>query len=66
MSTSPAEPASFDAARVDAAVDALRPELIDFARSLVRIPSVSGSEQAAQRATDQLRQNELTYPGKGA
>jgi regulator of CtrA degradation len=23
-------------------------------------------EQAAQRATDQLRQNELTYPGKGA
>ena len=50
MSTSPAEPASFDAARVDAAVDALRPELIDFARSLVRIPSVSGSEQAAQRA----------------
>ena len=23
-------------------------------------------EQAAQRATDQLRKNELTYPGKGA
>ena len=23
-------------------------------------------EQAAQRASDQLRQNELTYPGKGA
>jgi acetylornithine deacetylase len=41
---------SFDATRVDAAVDALRPELIDFAQSLVRIPSVSGSEQAAQRA----------------
>jgi acetylornithine deacetylase len=40
----------FDAARVEDAVDALRPELIDFARSLVRIPSVSGSEQTAQRA----------------
>ena len=39
-----------DAARVDDAVDALRPELIAFAQSLVRIPSVSGSEQAAQRA----------------
>src|SRR4030095_8167388 len=50
MSSSPPEPASFDAARIDAAVDALRPELIEFARSLVRIPSVSGSEQAAQRA----------------
>ena len=50
MSTSPAERAAFDAARIDAAVDALRPELIEFARSLVRIPSVSGSEQAAQRA----------------
>ena len=36
--------------RVDEAVDALRPELIEFAQSLVRIPSVSGSEQAAQRA----------------
>jgi len=50
MSTSPAEPASFDGGRVDAAVDALRPDLIDFARSLVRMPSVSGSEQEAQRA----------------
>jgi acetylornithine deacetylase len=50
MSTSPAERAAFEAARVDAAVDALRPELIEFARLLVRIPSVSGSEQAAQRA----------------
>ena len=39
-----------DAARVDDAVDALRPELIAFAQSLVRIPSVSGTEQAAQRA----------------
>ena len=38
------------AERVDDAVDALRAELIEFARSLVRIPSVSGSEQAAQRA----------------
>jgi acetylornithine deacetylase len=50
MSTSPAERAAFNAARIDAAVDALRPELIEFARLLVRIPSVSGSEQAAQRA----------------
>ena len=50
MSISPEEPASFDAARIDAAVDALRPQLIEFARSLVRIPSVSGSEQDAQRA----------------
>ena len=50
MSTSPGEPASFDAARIDAAVDALRPDLVEFARSLVRIPSVSGSEQEAQRA----------------
>jgi len=50
MSDSPPDRATFDAARVDAAVDALRPELIDFARSLVRIPSVSGSEQTAQRA----------------
>ena len=50
MSTSPAEPASSDAARIDAAVDALRPDLVEFARSLVRIPSVSGSEQDAQRA----------------
>ena len=50
MSSSSPEPASFDTARIDAAVDALRPELIEFARSLVRIPSVSGSEQAAQRA----------------
>src|SRR3954471_17213459 len=50
MSTSPAEPASFDAARIDAAVDALRPDLVEFARSLVRIPSVTGSEQEAQRA----------------
>ena len=49
MSTSPAERAAFNAARIDAAVDALRPELIEFARLLVRIPSVSGSEQAAQR-----------------
>ena len=39
-----------DPARVDDAVDTLRSELIDFAQSLVRIPSVSGSEQAAQRA----------------
>jgi acetylornithine deacetylase len=38
------------AERVDDAVDALRPELIEFAQSLVRIPSVSGTEQAAQRA----------------
>jgi len=50
MSTSPAEPASFDAARIDAAVDALHPDLVEFARSLVRIPSVTGSEQEAQRA----------------
>jgi len=50
MSASPPDRATFDAARVDEAVDVLRPELIDFARSLVRIPSVSGSEQAAQRA----------------
>ncbi len=50
MSDSPPDRATFDAAHVGAAVDALRPELIDFARSLVRIPSVSGSEQAAQRA----------------
>jgi len=49
MSASPPDRATFDAARVDEAVDVLRPELIDFARSLVRIPSVSGSEQAAQR-----------------
>jgi len=39
-----------DGARVDDAVDALAPELVEFARSLVRIPSVSGNEQAAQRA----------------
>lgn len=49
-SPSPATGGSIDAARIDAAVDALRPELIEFARSLVRIPSVSGSEQEAQRA----------------
>ena len=49
MSASPPDRATFDTARVDEAVDVLRPELIDFARSLVRIPSVSGSEQAAQR-----------------
>ena len=36
--------------RVDAAVDALRPELVAFAQTLVRLPSVAGSEQAAQRA----------------
>jgi len=49
MSASP-DRATFDVTRVDDAVDALRPELIDFARALVRIPSVSGSEQEAQRA----------------
>ena len=36
-------------ARVDHAVDALAPELIAIAQSLVRIPSVSGNEQVAQR-----------------
>jgi acetylornithine deacetylase len=50
MSASPNARGAVDAARVDAAVDALAPELVEFARSLVRIPSVSGSEQAAQRA----------------
>ena len=50
MSASPSARGGIDAARVDDAVDALAPELIEFARSLVRIPSVSGSEQAAQRA----------------
>ena len=50
MSTSSPELASFDAARIDAAVDALHPDLVEFARSLVRIPSVTGSEQEAQRA----------------
>src|SRR5262245_764846 len=43
-------PATIDADRVDAAVDALRSQLIELAQSLVRIPSISGSEQAAQRA----------------
>ena len=41
---------AIDASRVDDAVNALAPELIAFAQSLVRIPSVSGNEQAAQRA----------------
>ena len=50
MSASPSARGGIDAARVDDAVDALAPELIEFARSLVRIPSVSGGEQAAQRA----------------
>jgi acetylornithine deacetylase len=36
--------------RVDAAVDALRDELFGFLQSLVRLPSVSGGEQRAQRA----------------
>ena len=35
--------------RVDAAVDALRDELVAFLQSLVRVPSVSGGEQRAQR-----------------
>jgi acetylornithine deacetylase len=52
MSASPSETSrrTIDTDRVDAAVDALRSDLIAFAQSLVRIPSVSGSEQAAQHA----------------
>jgi len=50
MSASPPARGGIDTARIDDAVDALAPELIEFARSLVRIPSVSGNEQAAQRA----------------
>ena len=50
MSASPSARGAVDAARVDDAVDALAPELIEFAQSLVRLPSVSGNEQAAQRA----------------
>lgn len=50
MSASPSARGAVDAARVDEAVDALAPELIEFAQSIVRIPSVSGNEQAAQRA----------------
>jgi len=50
MSASPTAARPAEADRIDDAVDALRPELIEFTRSLVRIPSVSGSEQAAQRA----------------
>ena len=50
MSASPSARGAVDATRVDEAVDALAPELIEFAQSLVRIPSVSGNEQAAQRA----------------
>jgi acetylornithine deacetylase len=50
MSASPSGRGAIDAAHVDDAVDALAPELFQFARSLVRIPSVSGGEQAAQRA----------------
>lgn len=50
MSASPSGRGAIDAAHVDDAVDALAPELVEFARSLVRIPSVSGGEQAAQRA----------------
>jgi acetylornithine deacetylase len=50
MSAPPSDRAAVDGTRVDAAVDALAPELVEFARSLVRIPSVSGNEQAAQRA----------------
>jgi acetylornithine deacetylase len=50
MSAIPSANSVVDAARVDQAVDAQAPELIEFVQSLVRIPSVSGSEQAAQRA----------------
>ena len=50
MSAPPSARRAVDADRVDDAVDALRPELIEFVQSLVRIPSVSGHEQAAQRA----------------
>ena len=50
MSASPTAARAADADRIDDAVDALRPELIEFTQSLVRIPSVSGNEQAAQRA----------------
>src|SRR5690349_13911180 len=49
MSAIPSARGAVDTARVDDAVDALAPELIEFAQSLVRIPSVSGNEQAAQR-----------------
>ena len=38
------------ATRVDAAVDDLRNDLLAFLQSLVRLPSVSGGEQRAQRA----------------
>jgi regulator of CtrA degradation len=38
-----------------------------LARSLALYQRIARlDEQAAQRASDQLRQNELTYPGKGA
>jgi len=50
MSAFPTARGAIDAARVDDAVDVLASELIEFAQSLVRIPSVSGTEQAAQRA----------------
>jgi len=50
MSASPPARRAVDADRVDDVVDALRPELIEFVQSLVRIPSVSGHEQAAQHA----------------
>ncbi|HUQ84310.1 MAG TPA: ArgE/DapE family deacylase [Gemmatimonadaceae bacterium] len=50
MSESPSDRGDAAGARVDDAVDALATELAEFARSLVRIPSVSGNEQAAQRA----------------
>ena len=49
-SSSPSTRGVIDAARIDDAVDALTPELIEFTQSIVRIPSVSGTEQAAQRA----------------
>jgi acetylornithine deacetylase len=35
---------------IDTAVDGLRDELIAFVQSLVRLPSISGAEQAAQHA----------------
>jgi acetylornithine deacetylase len=50
MSVSSSARGAIDAARIDDAVDALAPELVELARTLVRLPSESGNEQAAQRA----------------
>lgn len=50
MSPSPSAERAADVAGIEAAVDALIPDLIAFTQALIRIPSLPGGEQTAQRA----------------